>query len=255
MALNVPGPLAAQRLAAEGARVVKIEPPSGDPLHEMSPAWYAEMHADVRVERVDLKRPDGRERLHTLLRSADVFLSSQRPAALARLGLDSASLAAVRWVNIVGDRTEPEVAGHDLTYQARAGLVQESMPPSLFADVMGSERAFSAVLMVLRKPAGAQVEVGLYDSLAPLLAPLKHGLTAAGGILGGGLPAYGIYQTRDGCCAVAALEPHFRAQLYQALELGPDAPLDEAMLARTAEEWEQWARDRDLPIAVVRRAR
>ncbi len=252
MALNVPGPLAVQRLAAEGATVVKIEPPSGDPLLGMSPEWYAELHRDVRVERVDLKRNEGRERLQVLLHDADVFLSSQRPASLARLGLDSASLGAVRWVNIVGDCAEPEVAGHDLTYQARAGLLGESMPPSLFADVMGSERAFAAVVMLLRQPPGARAKVGLYDSLTPLLAPLKHGVTATGGILGGGLPAYRIYGTRDGRCAIAALEPHFRARLYQALNLAPETPLDDAMLARTAEEWEQWARERDLPIAAVR---
>jgi alpha-methylacyl-CoA racemase len=253
MALNVPGPLAVQRLAAAGARVVKIEPPSGDPLLDMSPEWYAELHRDVRVERVDLKRDEGRERLKVLLHDADVFLSSQRPSSLARLGLDSASLVAVRWVNIVGDRGEPDVAGHDLTYQARAGLLGESMPPSLFADVMGSERAFSAVLMALRQPAGAHAEVGLYDSLTPLLAPLKHGVTAAGGILGGGLPAYRVYRTAHGFCAIAALEPQFRARLYHGLDLEPEAPLDEAMLQRTADEWEQWARERDLPIAAVRR--
>jgi crotonobetainyl-CoA:carnitine CoA-transferase CaiB-like acyl-CoA transferase len=252
MALNVPGPLAVERLAAAGARAVKIEPPSGDPLQDMSPQWYAEMHRDVRVERVDLKRDEGRERLNVLLHDADVFLSSQRPSSLARLGLDAVSLVAVRWVNIVGDRAEPNVAGHDLTYQARAGLLGESMPPSLFADVMGSERAVSAVLIVLGQPAGTHAEVGLYDSLAPLLAPLKHGVTAAGGILGGGLPAYRIYRTRDGRCAVAALEPQFRARLYQALDLQADAPLEDAMLARTADEWEQWARERDLPIAAVR---
>jgi alpha-methylacyl-CoA racemase len=252
MALNVPGPLAVQRLAAAGARVVKIEPPSGDPLEAMSPEWYGEMHREVRVERVDLKRDDGRERLKVLLHDADVFLSSQRPSSLARLGLDSASLVAVRWVNIVGDRAEPDVAGHDLTYQARAGLLGQSMPPSLFADVMGSERAFSSVLMLLRQPAPAHAEVGLYDSLTPLLAPLKHGVTAAGGILGGGLPAYRIYRTRDGWCAIAALEPRFRARLYQGLDLEPEVALDDAMLARTADEWEQWARERDLPIAAFR---
>jgi alpha-methylacyl-CoA racemase len=253
MALNVPGPLAVERFAADGARVVKVEPPAGDPLESMAPAWYAEMHRALRVERIDLKRREGRERLQLLLDDADVFVSSQRPAALARLGLDSLSLRAIRWVNIVGDRAAPNIAGHDLTYQARAGLLGESMPSSLFADVMGSERAFCAVLMVLREPPGAHTEVGLYDSLSPLLAPLKHGMTAVGGILGGGLPAYRIYRARDGWCAVAALEPHFRARLYEALDLVLDAPLEEAMLARTAEEWEQWARERDLPIVAIRR--
>jgi crotonobetainyl-CoA:carnitine CoA-transferase CaiB-like acyl-CoA transferase len=251
MALNVPGPLAVARLAAEGARVDKIEPPAGDPLQQVCPSWYAELHDQVHVERVDLKSHAGRDRLRELLQGADVFISSQRPSALARLGVDESTLQ-VRWLNIVGDRTEPEVAGHDLTYQAKAGLLTGSMPVSLFADVMGSERAFAAVLLLLRQPTGARAEVGLYDSLLPLVAPLRHGVTAPGGLLGGGLPAYRIYHAREGVVAIAALEPAFRTRLYEGLQLPPDSPLDEAMLARTASEWEAWGRAHDVPIARVR---
>ena len=32
LAINLPGPLAASRLAALGATVIKVEPPSGEPL-------------------------------------------------------------------------------------------------------------------------------------------------------------------------------------------------------------------------------
>src|SRR5262249_20912404 len=93
MAQNVPGPLAAQRLRSAGARVVKVEPPAGDPFLELSPAWHAELHADIPIERLDLKAPAGRARLDDLLGDADVFLTSHRPSALARLGLDPASLS------------------------------------------------------------------------------------------------------------------------------------------------------------------
>jgi crotonobetainyl-CoA:carnitine CoA-transferase CaiB-like acyl-CoA transferase len=189
-----------------------------------------------------------------LLAEADVFVSSQRPSALARLGLVSSSIARVRWLNIVGECAQPEVPGHDLTYQARAGLIREGMPVSLFADVMGSERAFSAVLLLLREPPGARAEVGLYDSLAPLVATSKHGLTSPGGILGGGLPAYGVYRTREGSVAIAALEPHFRSRLYELLNLPNGFDLSEVMTTRTAAEWEVWAAERDLPIAAIRDA-
>jgi crotonobetainyl-CoA:carnitine CoA-transferase CaiB-like acyl-CoA transferase len=252
MALNAPGPLAVARLAAEGASVTKIEPPSGDPLAEFCRSLYDELHQQVSVERMDLKTPEGHARLLALLANADLFISSQRPSALARLGLTEESLSRVRWVNIVGERAQPEIAGHDLTYLARAGLLDETLPRSLMADVMGSERAFSAALLLLRQPPGAHLDVGLYDSLDSLLAPLRHGLTAPGALLGGGLPAYGLYDAKEGRVAIAALEPHFRKRLYSALALADGSDLSAAMRTRTAEEWERWAADHDLPMAAVR---
>jgi crotonobetainyl-CoA:carnitine CoA-transferase CaiB-like acyl-CoA transferase len=253
MALNLPGPLAVSRLAAAGAAVIKVEPPTGDPLATMCPAWYRELHHAVTVERVDLKSDEGRERMREWLANADVFVSSQRPTALARLGLDRAALAHLRWINIVGEIAQPEVPGHDLTYQARAGLLRGTMlPVSLFADIMGSERAFSAVLLALREPPGTYVNVGLFDSLAPLAATTTHGLTSPGGPLAGGLPTYAVYRTREGSVAIGALEPHFRQRLYESLALPLDSDLTAVMETRTAREWEQWARARDLPIAALR---
>ena len=90
--------------------------------------------------------------------------------------------------------------------------------------------------------------VGLFDVLRDVAAPLRHGLTAAGGWLGGGNPAYGIYPTRSGAIAVAALEPHFRSRLYEGLGLPDGADLRTAFLTRTAEEWEEWATTRDIPL-------
>ena len=37
MALNTPGPLAVSRLRDEGASVVKVEPPEGDPVRKLRP--------------------------------------------------------------------------------------------------------------------------------------------------------------------------------------------------------------------------
>src|SRR4051812_29934426 len=88
MAQNVPGPLAASRLVQAGARVIKVEPPSGDPFLEHSPAWHAEMHEGITIERLDLKADHGAARLAALLSDADVFITSHRPSALMRLRLD-----------------------------------------------------------------------------------------------------------------------------------------------------------------------
>jgi crotonobetainyl-CoA:carnitine CoA-transferase CaiB-like acyl-CoA transferase len=255
MAQNVPGPVAVARAVADGAQAIKIEPPWGDPLEALCKPWYDDLHRGVRIERIDLKAPPGTARLKALLQDAGIFLASHRPSALVRLGLDRNALAgeypSLRHINIVGDTANPEQPGHDLTYQARAGLLQTALPRTLTADMAGAERAHSAIKDVMREPGAARI-VGLYDALRDLAAPLHYGLTATGGALGGNNPAYAIYPARDGSIAVGALEPHFRARLYQGLGLADGADPSGVFQTRTAIEWEQWAAALDLPIAAVR---
>ena len=256
MAQNVPGPVAVSRAVAEGAEATKIESPrGGDPLEQLCKPWYVELHARVLVERLDLKSAPGISRCKTLLQDADVFLASHRPSALARLGLDRDSLSRefprLRHVNIVGDTANPEEPGHDLTYQARAGLLQHAMPLTLFADMAGAERAHAAIKDVMREPGSSRV-VGLYDALRDLAAPLHHGLTATGGPLSGRNPAYRAYPAREGAIAVAALEPHFRARLYEGLGLADGEDLGDVFLTKSAGEWEQWASSLDLPLVALR---
>ena len=104
----------------------------------------------------------------------------------------------------------------------------------------GAERAHAAIKDVMNHP-GASREVGLYDALSDLAAPLRYGLTSAGGHLGGGNPAYGIYAAREGAIAVTALEPHFRARLYEGLGLADGDDPSAVFATKTAIEWEQWA--------------
>lgn len=256
MAQNVPGPVAVARLVARGARAIKIEPPSGDQLAGICRSWYDELHRGVDVERMDLKSPAGRTRLATLLRSCDLFIASQRPSALARLGLDAATLArevpTLRHLAIVGDTADPERAGHDLTYLAQHGLLGRALPLTLIADLVGAERAYTAAIELMQEPPGVSRQVGLADGIHDLAAPLRHGLTAPGGPLGGGNPAYGVYAARDGAIAVAALEPHFRARLYALLSLDAGSDPGQTFTTRTAAEWESWALEHDLPIVAVR---
>jgi crotonobetainyl-CoA:carnitine CoA-transferase CaiB-like acyl-CoA transferase len=259
IAQNAPGPAAVARLVQRGATAIKVEPPWGDALEALSKSWYDELHAGVRVERLDLKSRDGMTALKALLGACDLFLASQRPAALARLGLDAASLARdyprLRHLNIVGDTAAPEHAGHDLTYQAAHGLLRREMPLTLIADLAGAERAYAAAIELMQDPPGSHRVVGLANVMHDLAAPLRHGLTARGGPLGGGNPAYGLYAARQGLVAVAALEPHFRARLFAALGLADGSDPSAAFTTKTALEWEAWARPLDLPIVAVREIR
>jgi len=251
------------RAVADGAHAIKIEPPWGDPLEHLCKPWYDELHSGVRVERLDLKSSAGLGRIRTLLADADVFVTSHRPTALARLGLDRDALSPhhpqLRQVNIVGDTANPEAPGHDLTYQARAGLLpafnegglRVAMPLTLFADMAGAERVHAAIKDVMHHPGASRV-VGLFDVLHDLAAPLRHALTAPGAHLGGGNPAYRIYDTREGAIAVGALEPHFRARLYEGLGLADGADPSGVFATKTASEWEQWASACDLPLVALR---
>lgn len=265
IAINLPGPAAVARLAGQGASVVTVLPPSGDPMEQFAKPYYDELHVGQEVRRVDLKSAAGRTEVDELLSAADVFVTSSRPSALRRLGLDFASMherhPQVCQVDIVGYPGEQaETAGHDLTYQAGTGLLGEgSMPTTLVVDLAGSERAAAeasaALVARARVGEGVRREVALSDLAHTMSRPLAHGLTAPGALLGGGLPVYGIYATADHPIALAALEPHFTAQLLDALRLVPEdltrERLAQVFAERTAAEWATWAAEHDIPLTAI----
>ncbi len=267
-ATNLPGPVAAAMLRDLGATVVKVEPPSGDPLAQVAPDWYSDLCARVDVLRLDLKTGDGRSRLAELLASADLLITASRPASLQRLGLSWPELHArhprLCQVAIVGHGApRQDIVGHDLTYQAAAGLISEPpmMPRILVADLAGAQRAVVAALGLLlareRNGATGCVEVALAESAALFAEPLRHGLTSSIGPLGGAWAPYSIYSTRDGWLAVAAIEPHFRAALARELlvDVEDRAALTRVLAERSAIEWERWAEARGLPMAALREPR
>lgn len=264
ISINTPGPVAAARLARMGASVTKVEPPSGDPLKAFAPAWYSSLSRGQTILALDLKDPAGLAQLDSLLAEADLLLASYRPSALQRLGLDWERLHArhprLCFVGIIGHPPpHEEQSGHDLTYLAAAGLVTPpEMPATLFVDLAGAERCVSHALALLlhfaRTGEAGGAFISLYDCAEELKAPVTAGLTSPGGILRGGFPLYGLYETRQDWIAIAALEPQFARRLLAELKLEkPEhAALAQAFRERTAEAWEQWAAERDLPIVAVK---
>ncbi|HEV2388380.1 MAG TPA: CaiB/BaiF CoA-transferase family protein [Candidatus Acidoferrales bacterium] len=265
LAINAPGPAAAARLADLGATVVKIEPPGGDPLRKFCPAWYRELSRGQKIVRLNLKTAAGRARLDRFLAPAALLVTAQRRAALERLGLGwrrlHAKFPALCQVALVGyPAPRQNVPGHDLTYQAEAGLLAPpGLPPTLWLDLASAERMVGAALGLLlsrqRSGGGAYAEVAIADTARAFAAPLRHRLTAPGGLLGGGSACYNLYPASDGWVAVAALEPRFWQRLRDELKIpsGGRARLAAAFRARTARQWERWAFERDLPIAAVLR--
>ena len=262
VALNLPGPLCCERLTGLGAQVTKVEPPAGDPMTTYDPALYARMRAGQEVRVLDLKTPTDAEVLRSLLDRADLLVTSQRPSARARLGLDVDTLRErhprLCGVHIVGSTRQPEEPGHDLTYQAALDLLNPPhMPRMLLADIAGAElaarKAVEALFARERGLGTTHVNVGLEDAAEAFTVSWRHGLTRPGALLGGGFSGYAIHRTADGWIAVGALEPHFQHRLAQVLGVALEA--DEAVRARfrrdTTAHWLALAAERDLPITAL----
>ncbi|WP_339097660.1 CoA transferase [Deinococcus sp. VB142] len=257
LAGNIPGPLAAAALVRDGMHMTKVEGPGGDLLRQAHPDLYAELSVGQTVQTLDLRSADGQTAFQALLKDADLLLTSQRPAALSRLGITPEGLAVLNprlcWVAIVGDTEEPEVPGHDLTYQLGAGLLSPpQMPRTLLADIAGGqEAARAAVTLLLGRERGSQEryrQVGLRQSAEHFALPLHFGLTSEGGWLSGKLPNYRLYPLKDGWVGVAALEPHFAQRLMTVLAgRDPEGVLSEL----TVEECNRLAHEHDLPLHAI----
>lgn len=262
LAVNLPGPAAAQRLSRLGATVIKVEPPAGDPMVLYHRQWYLDMADGHTVVALDLKQAGDRAQLDRLLGEADLLITASRPAAMARLGLDWASLhhafPRLSQVAITGyPAPRDNDAGHDLTYQAKLGmLTPPHMPRTLLADMAGAERAYAAALTLLlareRGQGSGYRELPLSEAVAGMAEPLRYGTTLPGANLGGGIPEYNLYQAREGWVAVAALEPHFKARLESELNIAGHAEYQAAFGQRTADDWERWGRELDIPIVAVK---
>lgn len=250
LSLNLPGPAALLRLRQMGASCVKFEPPApasapsgvtGDPMSAYSRAAYDALHPGIRIEALDLKSGAGQKTLQRELAKTDVLLTSFRPSALRKLGLDWASLhpayPALSLVAIVGaPGPHAESPGHDLTYLAENDLVTGlDMPATLYADMSGALMAVEAVLqaVLLRKQTdqGHRFEVALSQAAAHLALPRIWGLTLPGTPIGGGHAGYQLYPCLDGRVALAALEPHFAKSLCALAGLAWTTP---AMMMETA---------------------
>jgi crotonobetainyl-CoA:carnitine CoA-transferase CaiB-like acyl-CoA transferase len=269
LALNLPGPAALLRCRALGAACTKLEPPAGDPMARYNRTAYAALHEGVVIETADLKTEAGQQQLHRALAASDVLLTSFRPSALAKLGLDWETLQArhprLSQVAIVGAAgAGAEAPGHDLTYLAGSGLVTGTeLPPTLYADMGGALLATEAVLQAVLhgrgSSAGIYLEVALNAAADWLALPRSWGLTGPAGAVGGAHAGYRVYPCADGRVAVAALEPHFAARLCEAAGwAAPDmfAPATHEAVARwiagrSRAELDALARERDLPLLTL----
>ena len=237
----LPGPLASLLLADMGAEVLKIEPPSGDPMRELGPqdglgrpVFHAAVNAGKTVLRMDLKRPEGLAAFLDLVRGADVLIEGFRPGVMARLGADWPKLREVNprlvYCSLSGYGAAgplAQVAGHDNNYLATAGVMHrngEGMPAFLDPPVADGTGALFAALAILgalharhADGHGCHIDLGLADAPMPLQLFQVAGLGANGHVpqpgetyLNGGAAYYRTYRCADGRhVTLGAIEPKF----------------------------------------------
>jgi alpha-methylacyl-CoA racemase len=219
LSLLLPGAFASRQLVRLGARVVKLEPPGGDPIRYTQPSWHGELNAGKESIECDLKMEP--EVARALFERSDAVLDSFRPGVLERLGVEPDELTV--WVSItgfgLGNRHEQR-AGHDLNYLGWAGVldgVAPELPTVTIADYSGGFGGVRELLAGLfrreRTGKGTRSVVSMTHESYELRVPPT---------LRGAVACYRIYATADGrWLTVAALEQKFWQRLCELLEL-PD---------------------------------
>jgi alpha-methylacyl-CoA racemase len=294
----LPGPLASLILAEAGAEVIKVERPGrGDEMRSYEPklgkdsANFALLNRGKRSLAIDLKDPEGRERLAPLLGGADVVIEQFRPGVMDRLGLGYETLKErnprLVYCSITGyGQSGPKagVAGHDLNYIAETGLLGLSagadgapvIPPALIADIAGG--AYPAVINILlalqqreRTGEGCRLDVAMCDNLFTFMYwGLGSGFAAGrwprpgDELVTGGSPRYQIYRTADDrFLAAAPLEERFWQRFCELIGLeealrddardpkATRARIAELVRWRTAAEWEDVFGGEDVCCAIV----
>jgi crotonobetainyl-CoA:carnitine CoA-transferase CaiB-like acyl-CoA transferase len=234
-----PGPYATQLLVELGAEVVKIEPPGGDPMR-VFPTLFAVLNAGKRSAAVDLKDAGEREAVLAFAAGADAIVEGFRPGVVRSLGVDYDSVRdanpSVVYCSISGygqDGPLSRSPGHDLNYQALAGVLEPRaddsgpvVPRPPAADLAGGAYAALAVCAALVRRSktgeGELIDVSMADVMASWTGTLPPLTLPDGEPVGGQVPGYGTFSTADGgWVALGVLsEDHFWASLVHALELG-----------------------------------
>lgn len=289
--LSAVGPASrcSQLLADLGAAVVKVlRPGATAPWHA-----YGAGRGTRRVH-LDLRDDRAREAFYALVAASDVVLDSYRPGVADRLGIGYAALSQrnprLVYAALTGygqDGPYAGWAGHDLDYQAVAGVLAlqgrradgaPALPGATVADSAGGGlmAALAIVAALLRRERTgegafldcAAVEGTLWLNSLHIDEYLATGVepTAGGGLLLGRYACYDVYRCRDGrFVAVGALETAFFTNLCRRLgieELAAwqydddrqdelRAALAERFATRDRDEWVRDLADADTCVAPV----
>jgi alpha-methylacyl-CoA racemase len=270
----LPGAYASRELLRLGARVVRVEPPEGDPMRPTATSWDTALRGGTESVVCDLKSDAVFAR--ALCARADVVLEGYRPGAAESLGVGPGDVPdTVVYCSITGfgnhgpHRTR---AGHDVNYLGWAGVLEDTtpgLPPLQIADLAaGALGAVTQVLAALfareRTGKGGRVVISMTHRSHDLVAH-RLGGEPVSQMLTGGLACYRIYAAADDRhLTVGALEPKFFLRLCELVgrpelaerqyEGGQEelaAELAAIFAERTLAEWLEHFGDEDVCVGPV----
>lgn len=296
----LPGPWLTQVLADHGAEVIKIEPPTGEPVRNLGyrqngeSVWFRNTHRGKKSVVLNLKDQADVAAFLTLARSADVVVEAFRPGVVDRLGVGYAAVRAVNprvvYASISAfGQTGPEAQrpAHDLAIEALSGVVSLNLgrdgrptnPHMPVSDIVGAMAALSAILMALlrreKTGRGDYIDISMQDATMSWLPNVTGPVFAEGRAPQvqqersfGGYAFYAIYETADlRHVALGGVEHKFVENFLNAVDrpdliaaaCGPNGPgqqpvkdaLTRIFATRTRDQWEDWAKGRDLCFAPV----
>lgn len=261
----VAGPFCSMLLADLGATVIKIEHPD-DPDYARSfppfvsgdegefSAFFAQFNRNKLGITLNMKSPEGRKLLKTLVRRADVLVENFRPGTMEKLGLGYDVLSAENprliYTAISGfGRTGPNSTrpAYDNTGQAAGGLWSMNgypdRPPvrvgTIIGDLAASLYAAIGTLAALREAEhsgrGQVVDISQQDSVLTLTENAVVRYTTKGEIatpLGNDHPfvrPYGQFPCKDGFVFFGGYTDKFwriTCEMFGEPELADDPEID-----------------------------
>jgi crotonobetainyl-CoA:carnitine CoA-transferase CaiB-like acyl-CoA transferase len=193
------GPYATLLLAKGGADVIKVEPPSGEPLRRRARPGtsatlpFAMLNQNKRAVTLNLKHPRGRDLLFEMVRRADVLLENFSPGTMDGLGVGWSVLREINPRLIYATGTGFGISGPDrdnlamdLTIQAASGIMSVTGAPDgppmkagpTLVDFMGGIHLYAGIMTALydrdRSGAGSGegrlVEIAMQETVYSSLA-------------------------------------------------------------------------------------
>lgn len=276
--IMIAGPYATRLLADNGAHVVKVEPPVGDPMRKRAPlreghsSYFGSLNAGKEGVALDLKSEEGLSRARELIAEADIVVENFRPGVMTKLGLGYEQCRELNprliYCSISGYGQEGPSAqlpayaailhatsGYDLTTMAY--LRAEEPPPTgiFLADVMAGQVSYAAVLTAIlgreQTGVGDHVDVSMYEIMLSTMVYEAQAAQYPAEALG--KTVYRPFRAGDEFILISAVTDRNVRALMEAMGdpalLGEERFTDMTLREQNWEEWqtrvEDWTRYQD----------
>ena len=239
------GPYATLLMAKAGADIIKIEPPTGEPLRLRTALGrgaslpFAMLNSNKRAITLNLKSERGRALLIEMVKRGDVLLENFAPGVMDKLGVGWSVLSRINPRLIYASGSGFGLSGPDrdslamdLTVQAVSGIMSitgfPDGPPvkagAAFVDFLSGIHLYAGVMTALveraRTGSGRLVEVAMEETVYPTLASNLGFLYNSDGQVpprtgnrhgGLAIAPYNVYPAKDGYVAIiCVVENHWQ---------------------------------------------